>query len=257
MEVRHVEKLNNTDALKQLEADTVTFSHVNFPVGAKFHPFSIRKRLKVIKSTLIGVSINLNSQPSIIAPTVSIRASVLDRVHLKIKAPTFLMIGNRFVQLPPLAAGPTDVSYSHRFHLRNNTFGTTSNAITRLPNVWSSYRRQPIILQSKNKILPVDSLRWLKHFNFEFTGRVMNGSFGTDCKQYKKNNDYYTTSCPNVRTYLQLLSTWEEKAATRSKPHNERLVQGKSDASVAKQNWMLSLISILFILMLRFTTNRC
>ena len=254
MEVRHVEKLNNTDALKQLEADTVTFSHVNFPVGAKFHPFSIRKRLKVIKSTLIGVSINLNSQPSTTAPTVSIRKSVLDRVSFKIKAATFLMIGNRFVQLPPLAAGPMDVVYSRRFHLRNNQFGTTSNAITLLPNVWSS--GQSIVLQSKDKILPINSQRWLGHFNFEFTGRVMHGISGTDCKQHK-NNDYYTTSCPNVRTYLKLLSTWEDKSATTTrKSHNERLVQGKSDASVAKQNWKLSLISILFILMLRFTTNR-
>ena len=46
-----------------------------------------------------------------------------------------------------------DVAYSSRLILRNNQFGTTSNAITLLPNVFSS--GQSIVLQSKDKIMSV------------------------------------------------------------------------------------------------------
>ena len=254
--VEHVETLDYTDGFKHLDADEVKFSHVNFPVGAKFHPISIRKLLQVNKSNLIGVSMNVISPST--ERIVSIDNSVLDRVSFKIKAAIFVMMENRIAQLPPLAAGLMDVAYSHGLSLRNNQFGMVPVKAILLPHVWSS--DQSFVFESKDKVLPVESQRWLGHFNFVFTGRptAMHGSkvSQTECEHHKR-VDIYITSCPNFSTYLRSLSSWERNSTTTTqKPHNERLLQGKSDASAVKQNLELSLISIFLILMLRFYTNR-
>ena len=252
--VEHVETFEYTDGFKHLDADEVTFSHVNFPVGAKFHPISIRKLLQVNKSNLIGVSMNVISPST--ERIVSIDNSVLDRVSFKIKAAIFVMMENRIAQLPPLAAGLMDVAYSHGLSLRNNQFGMVPVKAILLPHVWSS--DQSFVFESKDKVLPVESQRWLGHFNFAFTGTVMHLSkvSRTECEHHRR-IDMYITSCPNFSTYLRSLSSWVRNSTTTTqKPHNERLLQGKSDASAVKQNLELSLISIFLILMLRFYTNR-
>ena len=240
--VEHVETLDYTDGFKHLDADEVTFSHVNFPVGAKFHPISIRKQLQVNKSNLIDVSMKLISPST--ERVVSIDNSVLDRVSFKIKAAIFVMMENRIAQLPPLAAGLMDVAYSHGLSLRNNQFGMVPVKAILLPHVWSS--DQSFVFESKDKVLPVESQRWLGHFNFAFTGTVMhlNKVSRTECEHHRR-IDMYITSCPNFSTYLRSLSSWERNSASSV------MVQG-----VAKQNWKLSLISFFFIFMFRFTTNR-
>ena len=206
--IMHVEKFDYTDGFKHLDADVVKFSHVNFPVGAEFHPLSIRSVLHVYQSHLIGVSIKVDSQPST-HQVVSLKNNVFDRVRFNIKASTFSMMGNRFAQL--LAAGPMNtVAYSSTLSLRNNIFGTAFKPIL-LPHVSSS--GQSYVFESKDGVLPVDSQHWLGHFNFVFTGRATHSR--TDCLQHKM-IDTYTTICPDVRTYLSLFSSWKQKSATAS-----------------------------------------
>ena len=260
--VKQVRQMECTDGFEQLEADTVTFSHVNFPVGAKFHPMSIKSRLDVVASNLTDVSMMIDSVPTDRA--VSIQNSVLDRVSLKINAATFAMDGNRFVQLSSSSPGLMDVAYSHSLNLRDNQIGTASNnAATLLPNVSSSDQSSFVFESKTDEALSVDSKRWLEHFTFKFTGITLRSSRDVQAScERQKTTDSYITSCPNVGSYVRSFSSLEHKSATASrlisttqKPQNERQVQGKSNASVVKQNWKLSLISILFILMLPFTTN--
>ena len=230
--IMQVEKFDYTDGFKQMEADTVSISHVNFPVGATFHPLSIRSVLHVDESNFIGVSMKIDSQPST-HRVVSLQNNVFDRVSFSITSSTFSLMGNRFVQL--LAAGPMDtVAYSSTLSLRNNTFGTASKAIL-LPDISST--GQFYVFESKDKVLPVDSQRWLEHFNFEFTDGATHISLDqTVCIQPDTNR----AICPNVSTYLRLFSSLERKSATVSintiqKLQNERQAQGKSNASAVNK----------------------
>ncbi|KAI9556698.1 hypothetical protein GHT06_016489 [Daphnia sinensis] len=218
LSLQQVNKLEcSKDVFTQLEADTVTFVNVTFPVGIELVPISIKSELKIIRSNLTDVTIIVDWLPT--DRSVSIDHSYLDRLSLKINAATFSMNGNHFAALSS-ASGLMDITYSHLLNLTNNEF-STKNVLSLVPNVMSSNAS----LTFKAPSFSAESMRWLEHFKFEFEdttvkGGTNGGSKGvaTMCEEQimadSKSNRILT--CPNVKTLADFVGSKE-----KSVPHRE------------------------------------
>ncbi len=239
--IKQIGKLEYSDAFEQLEANAVTFSHVTFPVGAKFHPVSIGSQLDILASNLTNVTIIVDSLST--NRTISIETCVLDRLNLKINAATFVMNGNRFARLPHTTSELMDIAFSLSLQFKNNQFGTTSNGSS-LPNVMSY--DQSFVFESKEAALSVESKRWLEHFKLEFTGPTVRGTrdLRTTCERRKTTDSAsYEAVCPNVNSYIQFS---EQKSTVVQGTHQplQTTDRPSSKGTVPKHNLALSLLSL-------------
>ncbi|XP_057374027.1 uncharacterized protein LOC130694920 [Daphnia carinata] len=226
----------NNDAFTQLEADTVTFVNVTFPVGIEIVPISIISELKIVRCNLTDVTIIVDRLPT--DRSVSINHNYLDRLSLKINAATFSMDGNHFAALSS-TSGLMDIAYSDMLNLTNNQF-STKNVLSFMPDVMSSNAS----LIFKAPTFSAESMRWLEHFKFEYedtTVKSLTNSGGkgvpTTCEEQiltdSTNNRILT--CPNVKILGDFLNS-KGKSEPRSEHQPEKQKQIQTNHDVASDS---------------------
>lgn len=181
--VEHVHHLENIEAFVNIEADTVEFKHVTFPVKTELKPLAIKSDLKFAHCNLTDVTITVNQKTE--DQSVIINHCSLDRVKMKINTADFNMTGNLFVDLQSTNPGLMDVEYSRSLTLRNNRFGKTAPTV--MPDVKSS--NQTLVFNVSSSGLSNDSSIWLNHFKFLFTGsKIVNGTTEKSLDNHNKKN---------------------------------------------------------------------
>ncbi|XP_032788533.2 uncharacterized protein LOC116925879 [Daphnia magna] len=234
LSLQHVNKLVcSKDAFAQLEADTVTFVNVTFPVGLELVPISIKSELKIVRCNLTDVTIIVDWLPT--DRSVSIDDSYLDRLSLKINAATFSMDGNHFAALSS-TSGLMDIAYSHLLNLRNNQF-STKNVVSLMPDVMSSN----VSLIFKAQSFSAESMRWLEHFKFEFEdttvkGVTNRGSKGaaTTCEEQimAGSTSNRILTCLNVKILGDFLDSKEKSVPRREhEPEEQKQTQMSHDVA--------------------------
>lgn len=259
LSVQHVNKLVcNKDAFIELEADTVTFVNVTFPVGIELVPINIKSELKIVRCNLTDVTILVDWLPT--DRSVAISHSYLDRLSLKINAATFTMDGNHFAALSS-TSGLMDIAYSDFLNLKNNQF-ETNYILSAMPDVVSSNSS----LKFQTQSFSVESRRWLEHFKLEFVDATASEVTGESrgkglTKTCEEQNTAHSTgnrivTCPNVKTLGHFLDSetksvpnWEHEPEKQKQTQTNQDVKSHS-SKVLHHYSALSLITAVCLLIL-------